>query len=74
MDSNQILADWAGKSLDFYDKQAEGHRVLTDEGAFPMLLASMMHLADAKGWKFDSMLRLARKTYRSEREEANGGN
>ena len=69
MDSNKQLADWARKAVDFYDKQAEGHRVLTDEGAAPMLLASLMHLCDCTGWKFDSLLRQARKTYRSEKED-----
>ena len=67
--SNQTLAHWAESAVDHYDKQAEGHRVLTDEGAAPMLLASLMHLADYKGWKFEHMLRQARKTYCAEVED-----
>jgi len=69
MDSNLQLADWARKAIHHYDIQAEGHRVMTDEGAAPMLIASLMHLADREGWKFERLLRQARQTYRSEREE-----
>jgi hypothetical protein len=67
--SNDVLCDWAARALDCYNRQAEGHRVLTDEGAFPLLMASMMHLAKREGWDFKTMLRQARDCYRAERDE-----
>lgn len=62
--SNQPLVDWAAAALNTYDFASGGG--LTEEGLLPMLLASLMHLADDRQWDFKRAFRKARQVYTEE--------
>jgi hypothetical protein len=63
-DPNQPLVDWAQAALQNYDQASGGG--LTEEGLFPMLLASLMHLAAARGWSFSDAVKQAEGIFQEE--------
>ena len=62
--SNAILARWARDALREYDRVSGGG--VTEEALTPMLIASLLHLADQRGWDAAKILADARQLYSTE--------
>ncbi|MDE2096221.1 MAG: hypothetical protein KGL39_03180 [Patescibacteria group bacterium] len=63
---NMVFAKMAPASLAAYDRVSGGG--VTDRRLFVLLLASLMHKADAEDWNFDEQLQASRELYSVEKE------